>query len=168
MSKVCDNKSVGVIIRDGDKFAVIKRKNYPVAYAFVAGHLDGDSFEKAAEKEAKEEANIKILVLEKKLAETLENPCKREGGSRHQWEVFEAVKWEGELRPSSDAKEAFWASLEDLKKLAERTVDFSKKLGIAIDDVSCFTRAVTDDPEWQKDPGLEPVWLVMLRTIGIM
>ena len=44
MAKQCDNKSVGVIIRRGGDFAVILRKNYPIAYAFIAGHLDKSCF----------------------------------------------------------------------------------------------------------------------------
>jgi len=168
MTKKCDNKSVGVIIRRGDKFVMIKRKNFPVAYAFVAGHLDGDLFEKAAVKEAKEEGNIEILSLDKKFEGKFHNPCKREGGLWHKWQVFETNKWQGELQSGSDAKEAFWASREDLRRLAERTIYFSVKLETQIEDLSQFIPAVTNDPEWQKDPGLEPVWYIMLKKIGIL
>ncbi len=168
MSGRCDNTSVGVIIRRGDSFAVIRRKNYPVAFAFVAGHGDGDDPATAAAKEAREEANIAVSRLEKKFEGRLENPCKREGGSHHNWHVFEAAAWSGELRAASDAKEAFWANAEELAALAERTRSFSKKLGIAADDLGRCTPALAEDPDWQKSPGLEPVWLVMLEKIGVL
>lgn len=168
MTKICDNKSVGIIIRQGDKFAMIKRKNFPVAYAFVAGHLDSDTFEKAAVKESKEEADITVFSLKKKLEDKFYNPCRRENGSWHDWQVFEADRWAGELKSGSDAKEAFWATRDDLVKLAERTLYFSTKLDIPLEDLAQFIPAVTKDSEWQKDPGLEPVWLVMLRKIGVL
>lgn len=168
MPKICDNKSVGIIIRQGDKFAMIQRKNFPEAYAFVAGHLDHDTFEKAAVKEAKEEADITVFSLKKKLEEKFYNPCQRENGLWHEWQVFEALKWAGELKSGSDAKETFWATRDDLVRLAERTLYFSTKLDMPFEDLTRFVPAVTSDPEWQKNPGLEPIWLVMLHKIGIL
>ena len=41
MAKICDNTSVGQIIRDGDKIVVIERANYPEAFALPAGHGGG-------------------------------------------------------------------------------------------------------------------------------
>lgn len=168
MPKICDNKSVGVIIRNGNQLAMIKRKNYPVAYAFIAGHLDGDSYWDAAIKEAGEEGGIVILSIEKRFEGYFKNSCKRDGGTGHKWEVWEATEWKGDLKPSSDAKEAFWASEERLRKLAERTHSFAKKFGIVVDDEPEIAAAVTSDPEWQQEPGLEPVWVMMLEKMKIL
>lgn len=168
MSKVCDNKSVGIIIRKGDDFAVILRKNYPVAYAFIAGHLDGDTFEVSAVKEAREEGTIIITELKEKLAEKYHNSCKREGGSWHEWKIFEATKWSGELKASSDAKEAYWKSRAELRDLADRTIYFSDKLGIPLEKISELDAALNKNPEWIKNPGLETVWLLLLRSVGIL
>jgi len=168
MSKSCDNKSVGVIIKNADgKFAVIKRKNYPVAYAFVAGHLDGDTPEDAAVKEADEEVGIKVKSLEKKLEDKFQNPCKREGGSWHEWHIFEANEWSGELKAGSDAKDAHWLSSGELKTLADRTHLFLEKSGIPLEELNRITALVSDNPEWQEEPGLEPVWVVMLEKMNI-
>lgn len=162
----CDNKSVGVIIkRDDGAFAVIKRKNYPVSYAFVAGHLDGDTPEEAAKKESREEAHIDIKELKELLHKTFQNPCKRPGGSFHEWYIFEAADWAGELKSGSDAKETFFVSPDELKNLIKKTESFSQKSEIPLDDdhIAPFTEYVTKDPDWQKSPGFEPVWVLLLK-----
>ena len=168
MPKTCDNKSVGVIIRRGDKFAVIKRANFPVSYAMVAGHLDGDTFTNAAVKEAREEARVEVTKLAELLSQKFENPCKRRGGSWHEWKIYEATEWNGELRASSDAAEAFWATADELKKLADRTLYFSAKLGIPIKELARFIPSSVFHEEWKKSPGLEAVWLLMLQRVGIL
>ena len=131
MAKICDNKSVGIIIKDGDRYALIKRINYPVSFAFVAGHVDDDSFEDAAKKEVMEEVRVKTVTLKLVLDKQFPNPCKRQNGSYHPWQVFEAVAWAGELHAGSDAKEAFWISQTELKMLAKRTHDIAERLGVS-------------------------------------
>lgn len=168
--KLCDNKNVGVIIRNNGLFALIKRRNFPIAYAFVAGHLDGDTPEISAKKEAREEVGITVSSLKELFKETLPNPCRRDNGFEHEWTVFEAIEWTGELIASSDAKEAFWANREQLEALAEKTRYFEKKLGIPLtkENLSRFITTVTQDPDWQENPGLEPVWAYMLKKINIV
>jgi len=170
MAKSCDNKSVGVVIRDGDLIAIIKRINYPISFAFVAGHLDGETAENQAKNEAREEANIIILALKELLHKTYKNPCKRDGGHGHEWTVFEATKWEGVLRASSDAKEAFWVKPDDLEKLVNHTLTFLKERGVVLEDsnVDVATKLLAEDAEWLKNPGIEPVWCLMLTEIGIV
>lgn len=168
MSKQCDNKSVGIIIHGVKGFVVILRANYPVAYAMVAGHLDGDNFKDAAKKESREEAGITINTLELKHSEKFPNSCKRGGGGWHEWQFFEATNWHGELKAGSDAKKAFWKTPDELKKLELRTLQFAKKYNVPVDDVARLTPLVVEDPEWQENPGLEPVWVVALEKIGIL
>lgn len=170
MSKNCDNKSVGVIIKKGPQFALIKRINFPVAYAFVAGHCDGETFEKQAVAEALEEGGITVTKLEKRLHERFKNPCKRDGGLGHEWTVFEATEWSGELKASSDAKEALWVSSDKLTRLARRSDSFLIKHSFTPHrfDLAKATRTLDADHDWQENPGLELVWLLMLRKIGIL
>lgn len=168
MAKICDNKSVGVIIRRGEEYAIILRKNYPKAYACIAGHLDGDTFARAAIKEADEEGHIKIILLEEKFKGIFANPCKRSGGTHHEWQVFEATKWTGNLTAASDATEAFWVPLTYINALSERTKMFSQKFGISLEDVSSLTKTILMYEEWNENPGLEPVWLVMLQKMKII
>src|SRR3989344_5144758 len=140
----CDNKSVGVVIKKDAKFVVILRKNYPVSYAFVAGHLDGDAPRQAAMKEAIEEVNVNVDSLKHLLSETYQNSCKRDGGGFHEWSVWEAVKWHGEVAAGSDAKEVYIFSPRKVSALAKRTRSFSKQSGIPLnkENVNGFTRYV--------------------------
>ena len=170
MATTCDNKSVGVIIRKGGKFALVKRINFPVAYAFIAGHIDGENPEVQAKNEALEEGGITVTKLKKVLHESFKNPCKRDGGLGHDWIVFEATEWHGELKAGSDAKKASWESIEKIRRLARRSDSFLIKHGFTPHhfDLAKATRIIAIDPTWEKSPGLELVWLVMLRRIDII
>ena len=172
MAKICDNKSVGQIIRDGEKIVLIERKNYPESYALPAGHVDADiNFADAAIRESQEEVGVTILENKMVFREDIDNPCKREGGSHHLWEVYDAVKWNGELKASSDAKSYLWADTDALIRLARRTEYFIQKYGIPYTEVGKLTVAIfgadpnlkTTDLEWKAEMGLEPVWYYILK-----
>lgn len=65
MSKLCDNKSVGMIVWRNDKLLLIERKKPPFGFAPPAGHVDDDkSFEVAAKRELKEEVGLDTDNLE--------------------------------------------------------------------------------------------------------
>lgn len=149
---------------------MIKRKNFPISYAFAAGHNDGDSPEQAAIKEAREELGITVEGLKHLLKVKLQNPCKRPGGTFHEWDIFEATKWSGELKSGSDAKEAFWAPPHKLHGLAEKSERFLKKHNFKTEDFDLMaaTSAIDKDRGWQKNPGLELVWFVMLKKISML
>lgn len=168
MKKKCDNKSVGQIIQRGNDFVLIERRNYPKSYALPAGHLDGNTSEVAVAKESEEEAGIKIVKNKLIWEGRIDNPCKREGGSRHYWYIYKATEWTGEVKAGDDAKEAYWVSLEKLKSIARRTEYFMKKYNIDYRQVGDLTKAVADDLEWQKDMGLEPVWYFILTSLKII
>ena len=126
MPKVCDNTSVGQIIRDGEKIVVIERANYPEAFALPAGHVDGDpNFYDAMVREIKEEAGLEVGENKLVFEEDINNPCKREGGSFHDWEVFEASVWSGDLRAGDDAKRFFLAAPDELEG---RTLEYAAML----------------------------------------
>lgn len=167
MAKICPNDSVGVIIKKDGKYAVIKRKNYPVAYAFVAGHLDGADPETQARAEAEEEVSAKVSSLASRIENLdLQNPCKRENGTHHVWWVYEADVPGATLKAGSDAAEAFWLSRNEIVALMERTRNFAERHGVRLDDLAVSTPAIVKDPEWEADPGFEPVWTVLLDKIA--
>lgn len=168
MPKQCDNKSVGVIIRNGENLLLITRKNFPISFALPAGHLDGDTYEEAAMREIFEETNLRVTQIKKICEAVLYNPCKREGGSHHAWQVYEALEWSGGLQAGSDADRALWAPPDTLRHYAEHTRSFSEKIGVDIGNLSEFVRAVSRNPEWIKNPGLEPVWIILLEKMGIL
>lgn len=169
MSKKCDNTSVGVIIRHKDgRFAMIERRNFPQAFAFIAGHGDGDIPEDASKKEAREEGGIVVLAQKLLLAKRYENPCKREGGTHHDWSIFEATQWEGALKADSDAKASFWADQTRLESLAKITDEYAKMFGLSMEELARNPALVVGEESWKKNPGLEPVWVLILRDIGIL
>ncbi len=176
MTKICDHTSVGVIIREIDgRILAIKRRNYLQAVALPAGHLDGDSFEAGLLREVEEEVGISVDKHNLVFEGWLDNPCKRTDGTHHQWKVYGATRWHGQMRAGSDAKEAFWISKPELQEYASRTEYFMKKYGIGFGEVARLTCAIFGnpadpqvDPEWAASPGLEPVWYVILNTLGII
>jgi len=171
MAKHCDNKSVGVIIRDGERFLIIKRKNYPVAFACVAGHLDGDAPLQAAMKEMGEEAGLFLPAerfTERVAHMMFDNPCKRDGGTKHEWFVYEVDAPEAMPKAGSDAKEVLWVEFSELTALIKRTEAIAEKHGVRIEDLANSTPAITADPEWSENPGIEPVWAVLFRHLKVL
>lgn len=82
MPKVCDHKSVGMIVWKNEKLLVIERAKFPKGFAVPAGHVDEDkTFEDAARRELKEEVGLDIQKMKLVWEERIENPCGREGGA---------------------------------------------------------------------------------------
>ena len=155
MTKKCDNKSVGMLVwRDGN-LLLIERRKPPFGFAPPAGHIDGDnSFEESAKRELKEEVgleaqNIKLLIEGRK-----ENPCRREGGSWHYWKIYQ-IEATGEIKRSEDeTKQAIFYKKDDLLLLAFKTEK--------------FVRGDISQDDWEKSPGLEPVWYEWLKELKII
>ena len=176
MARKCDNTSSGVWIESDDgNVVMIKRGNYPQAFAFPAGHLDGDSAEVNIQKESGEEVGLTLVSFQKIFQQDIDNPCKNDGGDHHEWYVFESRDYSGTLKAGDDAKEAFWAAQEQLKRYAERTEYLMKKYNLPYTEVGKLTRAIfgnpgspnpITDPEWKQEMGLEPVWYFMLKKLG--
>lgn len=176
MPKICDQCCVGVILQDElGRFGLIFRKNYPRAFALIAGHCDGDSPDAAAKKEAEEEGDIKLTTFKPIFTGQIDNPCKRQNGDKHHWTVYYAYQYEGKFHAGSDAAESFWKTKEELMELARRTEDFMKLYGIDWKDVGRLTRAIFGDAfkqetaaKWEENPGLEPVWYYILKKIAMI
>jgi 8-oxo-dGTP pyrophosphatase MutT (NUDIX family) len=158
MAKICDNKSVGVIIERDGKIALLKRAKFPIAIAPPAGHIDDHgSPEQAAIDEVNEELGLVIASVDLKPTaianRRVENRCRREGGDHHFWWVFQADKTLGELKPSEDETQgAGWYTREELQELASRA--------------KSLLAADAPQEDWQQNPGLEPVWLDFLSELG--
>lgn len=153
-AKICDHKSVGMLVwRDG-KLLLIERARFPFAYAPPAGHCDGGEFEFTARKELQEEVgliakNLKLLTEGRK-----ENPCRRIDGTWHQWQIFECETSGKIERSQEETKQTKWASADELKVLVNRTEQYlAKKIS---------------DEDWKNNPGLEPVWFEWLKELKII
>ncbi len=155
MTKKCDNKSVGMLVWREDSLLLIERRKPPFGFASPAGHIDGDSsFEESAKRELKEEVgletqNSKLLIEGRK-----ENPCRREGGSWHYWKIYQ-IEATGEIKRSEDeTKQAIFYKKEDLLLLASKTEK--------------YLRGDIEQNDWEKSPGLEPVWYEWLKELNII
>lgn len=165
--KICDNKSVGVLVKYDGRVLIIERKKFPAGFALPAGHLDGDSFLDGARRELKEETGVDTGELKLILEDDLPNPCRRQGGTHHQWQIFGTTAFSEDLKRSEDeTKSAEWAKKERLENLARRTEEFAEKHNTKITDLTALTKTLSEDPKWQASPGLEPVWYMFLKKLG--
>jgi len=156
MTAICDNKSVGVIIRnEAGGILLIERKKFPYGFAAPAGHVDDfPTPEACAHVEVEEEVGLKVVKLNLVHEADMNNPCRREGGSHHHWWVYEA-QVTGSLKASAEeTKQAGWYSLEQIALLATKTAAYESG------DVS--------ETEWESSPGLEPIWRDFFSQLNII
>ena len=155
MPKICDHTSVGMLIWKDDKLLMIERMKFPFGFAPPAGHVDGDaSYEETAAREVREEVGLEVKNLELLIEGRKENKCRRDDGSWHYWKIYKA-ETEGEVKRSLDeTKQVMWMSVADLKILSQKTEKY-------------LAGNITEE-EWQKNPGIEPVWHEWLGELKII
>lgn len=155
MAPRCDNTAVGVIVTDqaGRMLTLLTRAQPPVGVAPVAGHVDGHGSPRlAAIAEVREEVGFDAVRLREVASGRRPNRCRRPGGSWHQWTIFRA-EVTGTMRPSADeTRGARWYHPGEVQTLADRTAAHSRG-HIA---------------GWDRDPGLEPVWVGWLAELGVV
>jgi len=87
-----------------------------------------------------------------------DNRCGRAPGPRgygHDWKVFRATEWCGDLAPSRrETRGVGWYTAARLQELADRT--YAAALGRVSRE------------EWEADPGLEGVWCRWLAETGLI
>lgn len=156
---ICDHKSVGVVIENDERrILLIQRGRYPIGFAPPAGHIDdhGSSVQ-AAVNETAEEVGLQLTPAALKItsirARRVHNPCRRPGGSYHDWWVYHTTSFGGILRPSpNEVKIAGWYDRKQMQGLADRT--------------QAYLAGRLPAAEWKVSPGLEPVWLRFLTELG--
>lgn len=171
MAKVCDNKSVGILVWKDGKLLMIERKKYNFGFTIPAGHQDGDDPETCAKKELSEEVMLEAEEVAIKLAMTLPNPCKREGGTHHEWTMVEATHWRGEVKPSADeTKQYLWASREEIARFAALLEKFAgeNKIPLTKDNLPAIVKETNEQPSWQDSPGLEPPMYFLFKKLGVL
>ncbi len=154
-SKKCDHTSVGMHIWRDNKLLLIERRKYPFGFAPPAGHIDeSSSFETAAKRELEEETGLRVKSLKLIREGKKDNPCRRDGGTWHYWKIYN-VEAEGEVQRSlEETKQTGWYSKKEIENLAKRTKEY-------------LSGEISED-EWQKSPGLEPVWYKWMKDLKII
>ena len=151
----CDHTSVGVLVLRNQKLLLIERKKPPYGFAPPAGHVDDHgSFVAAARAELREEVGLEAANLRLVISGRCENPCRREGGDWHYWHIF-AAEAPGAITASDDeVRSVDWKNKQDLNELAKRTEQY-------------LAGEITES-DWNNNPGLEPVWLLWLKKLGMI
>ncbi|MEI8143752.1 MAG: NUDIX domain-containing protein [Candidatus Berkelbacteria bacterium] len=152
----CNNTSVGMIVRYGDKILLIERKKFPFGFAPPAGHVDdGEDYAAAAGRELSEEVGVTPVNLKLLIEGDKNNPCRRPNGSWHHWKIYETLVVDDKIdRSFSETKKAGWYSIEEIKFLAEKTDKYLQK------EIS--------EENWEKSLGIEPVWCEWFRELEII
>lgn len=155
MPKICDNKSVGMLVWKDKSLLLIERMKPPFGFAPPAGHVDTDvSFEDAARRELKEEVGLDAGEMKLLIEGRKENPCRREGGSFHYWKIY-SIETVGEVNRSLDeTKQARYFSAKELSELAMKT--------------ERYIAGEIKQGAWEESPGLEPVWYEWLKELKII
>jgi len=126
--------AVGVIIREGDRIALVRRGKEPARgrWTFPGGAVElGESLDQAARREAWEETGLRIEVGE--VATVLDHIVRdAQDGVRYHYVIVDYFAWPvgGSLRPGTDASEVRWFGLADLDGLdmTEKTAELARQL----------------------------------------
>ncbi len=153
-AKICDHKSVGMLVWQDEKLLLIERNKPPYGFAPPAGHCDQEDFEASAKKELQEEVGLVAKSLKLLIEGRKENPCRRIDGTWHLWQIFE-VESEGQINRSLlETKQTKWVSVSELKELAKKT--------------QAYEAGKISEDDWKKNPGLEKVWCEWLKELKII
>ncbi len=110
---------VGFIIKRGEKYLLMERKNFPYGFASSAGHIDeGENVMMALNRELKEETELEIVKSEEVFNEIISlNPCRYDGTYDHMTYIY-TVETKGELKvDESEFKSFGWYSKDEIFKL---------------------------------------------------
>ena len=153
--KICDHKSVGILVWRRGRLLLIERRRPPFGIAPPAGHVDEHvSYELAARAELREEVGLQARRLSLLGEGHKDNPCRRPGGTWHYWKIFEADAQGRVRRSHEETVSVTWYSVPELQALHARTQSYAQA------DVS--------DMQWRNNPGLEPVWADWFCELGIL
>jgi 8-oxo-dGTP diphosphatase len=126
--------AVGVIIRHGDRIALIRRDKEPSKgrWTFPGGAVElGEPLQDAARREAWEETGLQVELGE--VATVIDHIVRDESG-RVQYHYiivdYMAHPVEGTLRPGTDVSDARWVTLADLDDLVmtEKAEELARQL----------------------------------------
>lgn len=125
--------SVGAIIKKGNKYLLIDRRQYPLGFAGIAGHVDeGETPGQALIREVKEESGLDVKNFKLIHEEEVEwNKCIHKVRG-HYWYLFECDVKGKPKRYKKEEKSIGWYSKKDIEKLELEHVwqYWFKKLGI--------------------------------------
>jgi len=128
--------SVGAVIKKDGKYLLIDRKNVPLGFAGVAGHVDeNETAEESLKREVKEESGLDVLNAKLLFEEDIDFETCVGGCSLHNWKVY-ACETTGEVhQEKKEEKSIGWYSAEEIKNLQLEPAweHWFKKIGVVGD-----------------------------------
>lgn len=148
----CNHTSVGIIVQRDDRLLLIERGNPPYGWAAPAGHVDpSETYAGAAARELREEVGLSAEELVFVHAAKYGNRCRRPGGDHHVWRVYRALCGGDPVRCEVETRAMRWVTPLELRDLIGQT--------------RYHLAAGSGPEEWQRDPGLEPVWWEIFTAV---
>lgn len=162
--------SAVLIVDSADRVLLIERNTAPYGYAPPAGHafehghpIDigyTSAFINSAVEEVREETGLSVnphrlnLVLDRHANNRCRRRVETDKTPGHLWRVFETNQFDGELltEPTRETAALRWVGPQGLEALAAITI--------------ALTKAEITPQEFDRHPGLEPVWLWWLSVLG--
>jgi len=128
------HESVGIFVfNKSGKALFFERIIYPFALTIPAGHLDiGEDVETAIRRELKEEAGLKIDVVNLFAEEDVNGDQCRRGADIHKWHLYTAeIASVGDIKINDEGIQPVWLSLEEAlrKDLVYPVRHFIEKYG---------------------------------------
>ena len=120
-----------IMVEDGDRVLVQRRKLYWKGIAFPGGHVErGESFLSAAVREVKEETGLDVRDL--RLCGTVdwENA---DNGERYVVLLYKTASFSGTLLPETEEGSVFWASKAALSQM-DLCSGFERYLEVFLDE----------------------------------
>ena len=115
-----NHKTAGAIIRnEKGEILLLDRKTLPFGWAGPAGHIEeNENPEEAMEREVFEEVGLKVERSKLLFHEYVEwNECKS-GVRGHEWNLFEVLDWDGNLKRSErEVKKLKWFNEKEIGNL---------------------------------------------------
>lgn len=166
---VCDHASAAMLITDSaHRLLLIERAHQPHGYAPPAGHVFdhigadthdyATAFIDAAVTEVREETGLTVrpvdlsLVLDRWSGNRCSRPLADDRKAGHAWRVFETDRFTGNLTRTVEARSVGWYGAAQVEMFAERTTR--------------FVAGHLTEAEFQRAPGLEPIWVWWLNVLG--
>ncbi len=109
--------SVGAVIEHNGKYLLIDRKEIPLGFAGLAGHIDeGEEVDNAIAREVEEESGLKVISKELLFEEEiLWNYC--EIAPAHKWRLYSCIV-EGEVRQNTlETKSIGWYTSDEMQNM---------------------------------------------------
>lgn len=138
----------------GPELLLVKSDEMPFGWAPPTGHLDGQPPPIAARRVLHENGLV-AGELDLRQGRHIYNLCGR-GGHLHHWYLFRLPTYVDtpESRSQIDANRVCWLGINSLQRLALRT--------------KRYQAGEVSQADWQRDPGLEPVWVEILTGLDVI